>query len=361
MDNKIKVCHICNLGMNGKAVFVCNLLENIDFEKYEVTILNYRAEHAAPIISRLEKLPVKIVNPCAGGLKNFCIFLNTHFKENIYDVCHSHIWDLSGLFLLIAKRNKIKVRVAHSHNTSKAEGRYNVLKSFLRDKILWNYLRHLIKTCANRWVACSEEAAEWLFPESIIKEKKYTIVSNEIELERFKYKERKKHDPVEILFAGRFIYQKNPLFAINTFNEYLKINPTAHMTMVGKGKMETEVISEIERLGLSDKITLVRETGEMELYYKNADIYLFPSNYEGLGITLIEAQASGLKCLASDAIPRQSQCGLVEYKSLNDGYLKWGTYLSELIDKDMILNKDILMDYDVRNTSKQINEVYDLL
>ena len=60
MDNKIKVCHICNLGMNGKAVFVCNLLENIDFEKYEVTILNYRAEHAAPIISRLEKLPVKI-------------------------------------------------------------------------------------------------------------------------------------------------------------------------------------------------------------------------------------------------------------------------------------------------------------
>ena len=78
------------------------------------------------------------------------------------------------------------------------------------------------------------------------------------------------------------------------------------MTMVGKGKMETEVISEIERLGLSDKITLVRETGEMELYYKNADIYLFPSNYEGLGITLIEAQASGLKCLASDAIPSPS-------------------------------------------------------
>ena len=71
MNNKIKVCHICNLGMNGKAVFVCNLLENTDFEKYEVTILNFRSEHADPVINRLKKLPVKIVNPYVAGLKNF--------------------------------------------------------------------------------------------------------------------------------------------------------------------------------------------------------------------------------------------------------------------------------------------------
>lgn len=324
MADKIKVCHICNLGMNGKAVFVCNLLENTDFDKYEVTILNFRSEHADPVISRLEKLPVKIIDPKKSGIKDFCIFLNAHFKEKRYDVCHSHIWDLSGLFLAIAKHHKIKVRVAHSHNTSKAEGRYNVLKGFMRDKILWNYLRYLIRTCANRWVACSEEAAAWLFPEPIIREKKYTVVSNGIDMDRFKCSIRERHNPTEILFAGRLIYQKNPLFAINTFHEYLKIDPTAHMTMVGKGTMETEVINEIEKLGLTDKITLVKETSEMEKYYKNADIYLFPSNYEGLGITLIEAQASGLKCLASDVVPKESQCGLVKYKSLNDGFSKWG-------------------------------------
>jgi glycosyltransferase involved in cell wall biosynthesis len=324
--DKIKVCHICNLGMNGKAVFVCNLLENTDFENYEVTIINFRAEHADPVIKRLEKLPIRIVNPHEGGLKNFCTFLNVHFKENHYDVCHSHIWDLSGLFLAIAKHNHIKIRVVHSHNTSKADGRYNKLKVFVRDKILWNYLRYLIKTSANRWVACSEEAAEWLFPKSIIQDKKYMVVSNGIDLKRFKSPDRTRHNPTEILFAGRLIYQKNPLFAINTFHEYLKLDPTAHMTMVGKGMMEAEVEAEIKRLGLVNQITCVYETSEMEKYYKNADVYLFPSNYEGLGITLIEAQASGLKCLASDVVPRESQCGLVKYKPLQDGYFSWGGY-----------------------------------
>lgn len=358
MADKIKVCHICNLGMNGKAVFVCNLLENTDFEKYDVTIVNFRAEHAEPVTHRIEKLPVKIVNPQGSGLKNFCRFLNAHFKENHYDVCHSHIWDLSGLFLAIAKHNKIKVRVVHSHNTSKAEGRYNVLKSFVRDKIMWNYLRYLIKTCANRWVACSEEAAEWLFPEPVIREKKYAVVSNGIELNRFRCPDRKRHEPTEILFAGRLIYQKNPLFAINTFHEYLKVDPTAHMTMVGKGQMEAEVKNEIQKLGLIDKITCVSETNEMEKYYKNADLYLFPSNYEGLGITLIEAQASGLKCLASDVVPKESQCGLVEYKPLRDGFSTWGGHISQALNANMTIDESALQYYDVKNTAKQIDQVY---
>ena len=90
-------------------------------------------------------------------------------------------------------------------------------------------------------------------------------------------------------------------------------------------------------------------------------LYLFPSNYEGLGITLIEAQASGLKCLASDVVPRQSQCGLVRYKSLNDGFVSWGGVLSEVLNSNMVINEIALQQYDVRNTAKQIDEVYGLV
>lgn len=360
MENKIKVCHICNLSMNGKAVFVCNLLENTDFDKYDVTILNFRSKYADPVMNRIEKLSVRIVTPPRGGIKNFCVFLNNHFKENQYDVCHSHIWDLSGAFLAIAKRNHIPVRVAHSHNTSKAEGRYNKIKEFVRDKLLWNCMQYLIKHCANRWVGCSEEAASWLFPKSIIQENKYAIVSNGIELEHFRCPNRKRHMPTEILFAGRFIYQKNPLFAINVFHEYLKKDPTAHMTMIGKGKMEAEVASEIQKLNLTDKITCVRETDAMETYYRNADLDLFPSNYEGLAITLIEAQASGLKCLASDVVTRELQCGLVKYKSLDDGYASWAEALLDLLNADMQIDEAALRQYDVKNLARQIDAVYSL-
>lgn len=88
--------------------------------------------------------------------------------------------------------------------------------------------------------------------------------------------------------------------------------------------MESQVREEIEKLGLSPSITLISETTQMEKYYSKADLYLLPSNYEGLPITLVEAQASGLKCLASDVISRESQFGLVEYKPLSDGSAMWG-------------------------------------
>lgn len=360
MSQKIQVCHICNLGMNGKAVFVCNLLEHTDYEKYDVTIINFRSEHAKPIIERIEKLPVKIVEPQGVGLKNFCLFLNRHFKTTSYDVCHSHIWDLSGLFLTIAKHNHIKCRVAHSHNTSKAEGRYNWLKGFVRDKILWNCMRFLLKISANRYMACSEEAAAWLFPLSIVRNKKYTVVSNGFDLYKFSFPDRVRHQPTEILFAGRMVYQKNPLFAVNAFSEFLKVDPSAHMTMVGSGKMDLQVDEEIKRLGIDEHVTRVRETSEMDQYYKNADLYLFPSNYEGLGITLIEAQASGLKCLASDTVPKESQCGLVEYRSLGDGYSMWGRYISELLESVKAVDENALEYFDVKNTAKQVDAVYGL-
>lgn len=358
---KIKVCHICNLGMNGKAVFLCNLLENIDYDRYEVTIINCRAEHAEPVFSRLEKIPVHIVTPPKRNAISFCLFLNDYFEKNKFDVCHSHMWDLSGLFLAVAHHRGIPVRAAHSHNTSKEAGRYNKIKGFLRDKIIWNALLQMIKLHGNRYIACSEEAAKWLFVPSIVDKKKYTIAPNGIELNKFLNHSRTQHQPIEILFAGRFIYQKNPLFAINCFAEYLKINPDAHMTMIGNGKLDSDVRDEINKLNLKDHIAIVPETSDMPKYYRGADLFLFPSHYEGLGIVLVEAQASGLKCLASDTVPRDTQCGLVNYQSLKDGAAAWGGYINDLInDNHLAINDALLKRYDIRNTVGIIDRVYGL-
>lgn len=321
---KIKVCHICNLGMNGKAVFLCNLLENTDYNRYEVTIINYRRENAEPVISRLEKLTVKIVNPPEGSELAFCRFLDRYFKANRFDVCHSHIWDQSGLFLAVAHRNGIPVRVAHSHNTSKVGNRYGNLKTFVRDKVIWNLFLQMIKAHANRYVGRSEEAARWLFVKPIIDAKKYTVIPNGIDIKKFAYPERTVHHPTEVLFAGKFVYQKNPIFAVEAFAEFRKNSHDAHMTMIGKGEMDAEVRSKIAELGLMDSVTIVPETSEMPKYYKAADLLLLPSHYEGLAITLIEAQASGLKCLSSDTVSKEAQCGLIDYKPLNVGASTWG-------------------------------------
>lgn len=183
---KIKVLHICNLGMNGKAAFLANVLNHTDFDKYDITILNYRCSTISESIkSRIANLPVKIVTPGKNGIIEGCKELISLIRHCKYDVVHSHMWDQSGIFLFIAYIMNVPVRVAHSHNTSKVANRYGILKSVLRDKFIWHILKTFIYVFANRFVACSEDAAKWLFTKRIIKSNKFVVCVNGIDLEEF--------------------------------------------------------------------------------------------------------------------------------------------------------------------------------
>lgn len=356
---KKRICHICNLGMNGKAVFLCNVLGHTDYSKYDVTILNYRGDCAPAIIERVEKLPVKVVCPKDRSQKTFIKLVKSYLKNNSFDVVHSHIWDLSGVFLREAKKNKVPVRVAHSHTTAKAAGRYNVLKEFIRDKLLWNVLRYMIQVNANRFAACSDEAACWLFTRKIVNQFGYQVIINGIDLDIFKPTDIKKNDTTQILFSGRLLYQKNPLFAVEVFGKYHERKPNSHLTMIGKGEMQMQVEKKINELGLADCVTIISETAQMAEYYQMADVFLFPSNYEGLGIVAIEAQACGTKCLASDQVPKLTQCGMVVYLPRELGVEKWAEELESLVNNQKLsLNREALQNFSIHATVEQIDELY---
>ena len=359
MCDKIRICHICNLGMNGKAVFLCNLLEHMDYEKYDITIIDCFAKPSPVVMDRINKLPVKVIQP-NGTTTGDCIkLLRTYFRENRVDVVHSHIWDLSGIFLYYAKKTRVPVRIAHSHNTSKTKNRYGPLKEFLRDKILWNVFRYMIYVNANGYAACSEDAARWLFIDPIIREKKYCVVTNGINLNTFCPAEIDRDGITKVLFAGRLIHQKNPLFVLDVFNAYHKINKHSRLTIIGKGELLPEVQKKIDYFKLRDCIMLVPESNEMAQHYHEADVFLFPSHYEGLGIVLIEAQACGTKCLASDRVPSVTQCGLVKYLPLDYGCTLWAKALDKIVrNQEMALDRSKLEAYSAQNTVKQIDNLY---
>lgn len=359
MRDKIHVCHICNLGMNGKAVFLCNLLEHVDYSRYDVTVIDCFAKPSPIVMERINRLPVKVIQPNGTTIVACVKLLCAYLRENHVDVVHSHMWDLSGIFLYYAKKARVPVRVAHSHNTLKAKHRYNVLKEFLRDKILWNILRYMIYMNANGYAACSEDAARWLFINPIMQKKKYRIVTNGINLDTF-YPAKVERDGVtRVLFTGRLVYQKNPLFAIDVFDAYHKINEHSHFTILGNGDLLPEVQERIDRLQLRDCITLVPESNEMARYYRETDVFLFPSHYEGLGIVLIEAQACGTKCLASDRVPSVTQCGLANYLPLDIDCALWAKALDEIVqDQQMALDRSKLEAYSIQNTVKQIDDLY---
>lgn len=366
---KIKVCHIAPMGMGGIPIFICNLLENTDFNKYEVTIIHDWPALSEPIASRLKKLPVHIDRYDSRNRFGKYQRLNKIFRENKFDVCHIHYGEIEFLFSLIALLNGIPIRIAHSHttleNSPNRKKRHNFFSFYQFARTIYHYVQGVLvqinKRCATCFLACSEEAAEKLFTPSIVHKKRYAVIPNGIDLERFSKSNSIRHESTEVLFVGRLVREKNPIFAIHVFAEYLKKDPTAHFTMIGRGYLNNNVRAEIERLNLSKQIDLVPITGEILMYYHAADLLLLPSLYEGLGIVLIEAQAAGVKCLTSDAVPQLAQCGLVEYKPLANGPEAWAGYMSELLRNDNLkVDQEKLMFFDIKNTVRMIDEVYRL-
>jgi len=99
---------------------------------------------------------------------------------------------------------------------------------------------------------------------------------------------------------GRLDYSKNYEFLIEIFPEILKIKPGAIAIIVGEGPERKRLENLLEKLNLKEKIFLIGELKDASKYLKAFDLFILPSRYEGLSITLIEALFAQIPSLASD-------------------------------------------------------------
>lgn len=164
----------------------------------------------------------------------------------------------------------------------------------------------------------------------------YTIVKCAIETEKFTFNpdSRKKIRTKLHLqnnniygFVGRIAYQKNPLFLMRIFDEIQKIDNSAAFMICGDGNMFEETKKSAKDFGLN--IYFLGDKDNISDYYSAMDAFVLPSLYEGLGIVLIEAQASGLPCVTSkNVVPLDAKVtDLLEYVSLEDDPKVWANII----------------------------------
>lgn len=353
---------IGGLNLGGAENFLMNIYRNIDRTKIQFDFLVNRGgtfeEEIRALGGKIFYIPaLQKVGPIIYKNK-----LHRFFKEHReYNIIHSNMNQVSGIILEVAKKEKIPVRIAHSHSSS------NSANNFF-ERLYKNYLNTKINKNATNFLACSDEAAKWLYKE---KAKEAIIIRNAIDIDRFKFNEEKRklirkelninENDIVIGHVGRFSTVKNHKFLIEIFNEFQTNKENTKLLLVGDGPLRNEIEKQIIDLNIKDKVILVGNKKNVEDYYNVMDLFVFPSFYEGLGMVLIEAQINGINCVASkDVVPSEVNItNHVKFISLDDGIEEWNKILNEMnITRYNTIEKIEKSGYNVREECKKLEKKY---
>lgn len=332
MPEPIRILHmIGSFEMGGSQAMVLNLYRSIDRSKVQ---FDFVIDHPDlnTLLPAFEELGAKIfIMPSFNGINILKIRnrWDSFFKEHPeYKVLHSHVRSYASVYLSVAKKNGVKT-IIHSHSISNGFGFSSYIKAIMQFPLRYQ---------ADYLFACSEKAGEWLFGKNATKKKNFYMISNAIDGERFEFNEikrlqiRKKlgiEDKFVIGHVGRFTESKNHIFLIEVFEEICRARDDAVLLLVGDGMLKDKIENKILSLGLEGKVLLMGNRSNTEDFYQIMDIFMFPSLWEGLGIAVVEAQASGLTCFISDSIPLEVDLGvgLISVISLEESASVWANQI----------------------------------
>ena len=288
-------------------------------------------------------------------------FFKEHQKDNS-NIVHMHSSSKNYMVLKYAKKYGIPVRIAHSHCTDFQT--QNVLKKTIGDAF-----KIPLKKYATDYFACSEIAGKWLFGNKIIEDQKFKIIHNAIDYDKFKFNKeiREKvrrelnfeNNDIVIGHVGRFTNQKNHEFLIDVFYEIHKINYNYKMLLIGTGELEDKIKEKVKKLELSEYVIFLGFKNDANRYMNAMDIFAFPSLYEGLGLGLIEAQANGIPCIATEkTIPSEVKIN-DNFKFIELDIEKWKeTILKTNITREDSKKKIQESNYFIEDVVKQLEEYY---
>ncbi|MDF2609790.1 MAG: glycosyl transferase group 1 [Lachnospiraceae bacterium] len=268
-----------------------------------------------------------------------------------YIAVHSHT--KIGLCLAAAKHENVKKRFSHSHLANVPTGESNFVRR-LYDK----FCENILNKYATLRLACSEMAGRELYNNN-----PFIVIHNAIDLNRFFFVEKdvpeSKDTVIKYINVGRFTYQKNQIFAIDVFYEIQKKRKYDQLILVGYGEDENKIIEHIHALNLDGKVLLLPSDSNIPELLGTTDIMLFPSNYEGLGIAIIEAQAVGLVCFVSTMVPPEANVGGCYFIELSVGSKEWAYIIINYIESYGIKNRAYdLSAYNIKNIAREYEKFY---
>lgn len=343
---KKNVCILQNgLSRGGTDTFIINLCKSFDKAKYNIVLVNPSTKSiSTEREDEVKAFDVKIIHTSDLGKGIFSkmkhlIKLFLILKKEKIEIFQTNIDLFNGPNLFIAWLARVPVRCCHSHNTMQQR---SIIKGMTFPiRIYQKLMKYLCWKFSNRRTGCSEEAMNFLFTNKKWKQNKYpSIINNGIDLQLYQNKidvlDKKKeiglYAKKNILTIGRIIPQKNPVFIAEVISLLCKQRSDVDFVWVGVGYLIDDVRQIFVENNVINRIHFLGSRNDVAEIINCCDIFFMPSIFEGLGIVNIEAQAAGLPCLVSDAIPIEADCGGCKFLSLIENHQVWVNTLNDLLD-----------------------------
>ena len=368
---KKKILHVVGgMDVGGTETMLMNLYRNIDREKYEFHFISYYGREGFYDEEILE-LGGKIIHLDFSkrlGALGSILELRRVIKENNYDVVHTHTLFNCGIGVFAAWLGGPKVRISHAHTV------FEEKNSFIKNMYI-RIMRKLIQIFSTHYLACSNKAGEFLFGKNILKKSNYLFIPNYVNYEKFMNSSSRdigrdilqiKKDEIVIGHVGRLIEPKNHIFILEILKILKSKGVKIKSIFVGDGHLREDIEQKIEEYSLKDEVIITGMVRDIQGFLKCMDIFLLPSTYEGFGLVLLEAQSSGLHCIASTAIQDETDLGLglLERYDLNLGAEFWADKILKSLEKREDISSEDIREafikrkYDLNSILKSLDKVY---
>lgn len=353
-----------NLGLGGIQNVIMSIIRNVKGEcKFDIILFNREDKFYEEEFSRQGS--IFTIDTVTGPrtfrsrldyyirplyiYRSFCKILR---ENGPYDIIHCHNYHEGGLFLMAAKKMGIPVRIMHSHSYALPMHGHYVRRFY---EMAYKFL---IKKYATKRLACSIKAGRYLFDE----EDNIVVVPNAIDLDKYHYSACGSENPYSLIHIGRWGGPKNQLFLIDVLAKIAQAHSNVMLTLVGYGTKEDEraIRDKIKEKHMEDHVVFYPGDTDISARLRENNIFVFPSKLEGLGIALIEAQATGMKCFASDRVPKEADCGLITYLSLEEGAEVWADEIMKYIDQYGTIRREVdLSRYNSENLKSTYRKIYE--
>ncbi len=355
----VRVLHVLGgLSLGGAESRIMDLYRCIDREKVQFDFLVHqkpgteRGDGKSMAESGMKRIPefydgeIKSLGGKIYLLPKFKVYNYISYKKAVreffklhhgYAVVQGHMTSTASIYLPEAGRAGIPVLCAHARSAGVDKGPKGLVTRLLRLPLLKR---------ADYCFACSGEAGRAVFGAEWSSSPKAHLIPNAIDAEKFRYnetvrnrlrRELKIENCYVIGHVGRFHYAKNHEFLLEIFERLHRSlsvkGKRCVLMLLGEGDGMKDAKAQAGELGIAGDVLFMGNKKDVEAYYQVFDFFLFPSRFEGLPGTVVEAQAAGLRCLISDRITKEvGLSGLVRFEDIDKSADVWAEYVEEHLE-----------------------------